>query len=443
MKYFLFFAIFLIVPIAIFSQTPEGVLASAKGLKFDANNLSPEWKANFLNSAKLLSVKRSELLENQVNSELLELEADSQKISVSSLLETVIFANVIGPDEKQVTAIYENNRAQIGDKSIDEMRPQIIEFLRREPEQKAFDEFVLKLRSKYRVIKGRDVTESDLKSNDVLVTINNNEKISMADFEKKNGLQIADFEGDLFDHVKSDLEIVIFDKLVETEASSLQMKPGDFIAQEITNKLREFSDEERERIETGLKKKLFSKYDVKILLKSPKPYFQDISVDDDPVQGAAFAKVTVVMFSDFQCPACAAVHPVLKQVLTEFGTNVRFVVRDFPLMNIHKNAFRAALAANAAKAQGKFFEYADVLYKNQNNLDDKSLVQFAVDLGFNVRQFELDLESVKNAEEVKKDIADGNSYGVSGTPTIFVNGVKIRTLSAENFRNAIDTALKK
>jgi protein-disulfide isomerase len=149
------------------------------------------------------------------------------------------------------------------------------------------------------------------------------------------------------------------------------------------------------------------------------------------------------MFSDFQCSACGATHPILQKVLAEYGDKVRFVVRDFPLESVHENAFRSALAANAARTQGKFFEYIDVLYRNQENLDEASLKKYAVELGLNIKQFELDFSNEKTAAEVRKDMAEGKNYGVGSTPTIYVNGVRVRRLSAENFRDVIGRALAK
>jgi protein-disulfide isomerase len=137
------------------------------------------------------------------------------------------------------------------------------------------------------------------------------------------------------------------------------------------------------------------------------------------------------------------VHPILKKVLSEYADKVRFVVRDFPLTNIHENAFSAALAANAAHRQGKFFEYAEILYKNQNRLDRESLIRYAAELGLNAKQFELDLSGAQIADEIRKDRADGEKYGVSSTPTVYVNGVKVRRMSASGFREAIEKALKK
>jgi len=129
--------------------------------------------------------------------------------------------------------------------------------------------------------------------------------------------------------------------------------------------------------------------------------------------------------------------------LSGYGDKIRFVIRDFPLEKLHENSFNAALAANAARAQGKFAEYTDILYRNQEALDKPSLVKYASELGLNVKQFELDFSDAKTAAEVRKDQADGRSYGIGGTPAIFVNGVKVQRLSLMGFRSAVDRALAK
>jgi protein-disulfide isomerase len=215
------------------------------------------------------------------------------------------------------------------------------------------------------------------------------------------------------------------------------------IAVEITDKLRDFSDEERAALESDLMHKLFAKYSVKISLAEPKRIVHNVSVDDDPSTGKPDAPVTVVMFTDFQCPACSRTHPVLKKALSVYGDKIRFVVRDYPLEKIHENSFNAALAANAARAQGKFAEYTEILYRNQQALDKASLIKYAAELGLNVKQFELDFSDAKTAAEVRKDQADGKSYGIAGTPAIFVNGVKVQRLSLMGFRSAVDRALAK
>ena len=207
--------------------------------------------------------------------------------------------------------------------------------------------------------------------------------------------------------------------------------------------MKDFSDEERISLEDALRKRLFTKYNAKFLIRYPPPVVQAIKIEGAPSRGNAGAPVTVVMFSDFQCPACSGTEPILQKVLAEYGDKIHFVVRDFPLTTIHDHSYRAALAAYAAYQQGKFFEYIEILYKNQSQLEDASLSKYAASIGLNVKRFELDLSSENAAAYVKKDMADGDAYGISGTPTIFVNGVKVRRLTAYGFREAIDAALKK
>ena len=234
----------------------------------------------------------------------------------------------------------------------------------------------------------------------------------------------------------------VLSELITAESAEQKLAPSDLFAREITDKIRDFTDDERETLETALENRLLTKYKVKFLINEPVPVAQNISVDDDPAQGVAAAPVTVVMFSDFQCPACAATHPVLKKVIAEYKGKARFVVRDFPLMSIHANAFQAAQAAQAANAQGKFFEYAELLYNNQDSLDTASLKEYATKIGLDRKRFDADLDGEKFASEVRKDMAEGAAYGVNSTPTVFVNGVKARHFSAAGFRKAIERALK-
>jgi protein-disulfide isomerase len=201
-------------------------------------------------------------------------------------------------------------------------------------------------------------------------------------------------------------------------------------------------EQERQKVERALSETLRKGANIRLLISEPEAPVQVISVDDDPSRGNANAPVTVVEFTDFQCPACAAMQPVLEEVLKSYGDKVRFVVRDFPLP-VHANARKAAEAANAANAQGKFFEFADLLFKRQDALDVPSLKKYATEIGLARPRFDAELDSGKYAAEVKHDVDDGDIYGVNGTPTIFVNGVVLNALSPEALRAAIDRALAK
>lgn len=441
MKTISVFFVTLSLAAAVTAQKPDQVLATAAGQSFTTKDLPAGIVKHLESEPAMIAEARTRTLSEMVTEHILETEAKAQNITVEKLLDNVT-AKVPSPSAAEIQAVYNSNRSQIGSKSLDEVRPQIIEFLRREPEQKAIQEYLKTLETKYSVRYGKDVNVPDLRSLESVATMTGR-SISAQEFEVRARSAAADVKDHIYSDTRDNLDAVIYQHLLAVEAKSLGIDTGDLLAREVTNKMRDYTDGERLGLEETLRKRLFAKYAVKYSLKEPQPYVQNISVDDDPSQGKPGAPVTIVMFTDFQCPVCSATHPILQKVISEFGDKVRFVVRDFPLTMIHENAFQAAAAANAAHAQGKFFEYTEILYRNQDALDSASLKKYAVDAGLNPKQFELDLASEKNAAEIRKDVAAGKTYGASGTPTIFVNGVKVRRLSAEGFRGAIEKALKK
>jgi len=372
---------------------------------------------------------------------LLDLESNAAGAAPDKLI-AAVRAKVPEPAAELVQAVYDANRAELGNRPLNEVRKDIVAYLKREPEQKALEAYIASLQTKQKYTAGKNVNAADLKPTDVLATFGTR-RITAQEFESASRLKLNDLTWHHYEDLRADLEIGILNALIEEEAKARGTDASSIIATEVTDKMRTFADGEREHLEAALMERLFAKYDVKILLKEPPVIAQNISVDDDPSQGSATAAVTVVMFSDFQCPACSRTHPVLKSVISEFGDKVRFVVRDYPLESIHENAFAAAMAANAAGAQGKYFEFIELLYRNQSALDAASLKKYASDLGLNAKQFELDLTVERSAAEIRKDIADGDAHGVSGTPAIFVNGVKVHRLSTESFRRAIKRALAK
>jgi len=209
----------------------------------------------------------------------------------------------------------------------------------------------------------------------------------------------------------------------------------------VRNQLAEYLQEQgRQQLERMMSEKLRQGAQVRLLISEPQAPTQAISTDDDPSRGVTTAPVTIVEFTDFQCPSCAAMHPVLEEALKLYGNKMRLVIRDFPLA-MHANARNAAEAANAAHAQGKFFEYAALLFKRQDALDVPSLKKYASELGLDRARFDAALDGGTFAAEVQRDIVDGEMYGIDGTPTIYVNGVLLRNLTAEDLRAAIDRAL--
>jgi len=141
--------------------------------------------------------------------------------------------------------------------------------------------------------------------------------------------------------------------------------------------------------------------------------------------GPADAKVTVVEFSDFQCPYCSRAATAVDQIKEKYGTRVRFVFRQFPLP-MHQNARGAAEAALAANAQGKFWEFHDKMFQNQSKLERADLEAMAKDVGMDVAAFKKALDSKTFAADVDADMKLGESVAVNGTPTMFINGARVQ-----------------
>lgn len=150
----------------------------------------------------------------------------------------------------------------------------------------------------------------------------------------------------------------------------------------------------------------------------------------DHTRGGASAPVTLIEYSDFQCPACSAFEPVINNVLAVYGDNVQFAYRHFPLYTIHANAEKAAHASEAAAMQGKFWEMHDLLLDRQadwENLADTTsmFIAYANLLELDAEQFTLDLTSDAVRDRVKTDVNSGNAAGINSTPTFYLNGTVI------------------
>jgi protein-disulfide isomerase len=149
-----------------------------------------------------------------------------------------------------------------------------------------------------------------------------------------------------------------------------------------------------------------------------------IAASDAPSFGPADAKVTVVEFSDFECPYCSRAANITSQVKEKYGAQVRVVFRQFPL-SFHQNAQGAAEASLAAHSQGKFWEFHDKMFENQRALDRPSLEGYAQELGLDMVKFKAALDAKEHEARVKGDLEMGNTVAVQGTPTMFVNGKRI------------------
>lgn len=186
-------------------------------------------------------------------------------------------------------------------------------------------------------------------------------------------------------------------------------------------------------------------YGVSITLPFPDMPRIPVSTDDDPSEGAADAKVTIIQFAEFQCPYCGAANETVQKLLKDYDGKVRFVFRDFPL-GFHENAIPAAIAANCANQQSpeKYWKFHDTFMANQRALTEADIEKTAQDAGVDTAKWETCRKDPSVEAEIRKDQQDGTAVGVTGTPAFFVNGIFLNGAQPyEKFKLIIDAELAK
>ena len=145
--------------------------------------------------------------------------------------------------------------------------------------------------------------------------------------------------------------------------------------------------------------------------------------DRDHSQGPADAAVTLLEYGDYECPHCAAAHPIVQEIQRRLG-DLHFVYRNFPLSEMHPHAENAAEAAESGGSQGRFWEMHNILFEHSNALDDRHLNGYAAEIGLDLTQFESEVRERTHEGRVREDFMSGVRSGVNGTPTFFINGVR-------------------
>lgn len=446
------------------------LLAIVNGQNVTTAEIDPRVRDEVESLNDKIAEGRRQILELQINTLLLEAEAARRKMTAQQLYDIEVRRKLTQPTAAEINKFIEDNREAIEQSDPDTMKKDVTAYLTGEKETRLSGELVSRLRAAIPVVKGAEVTAATLPPATMLATVAG-KTITAAMIDERLRPMVYKLRLNTYLMEKQALDQAIYNLLLLAEASRRNLAPEELVRAEISEKTHQpteteiskfytehqssipngldsvrsqivsyLQDQEQQRLESALAEKLRKQANVRILISEPETLVQSISVDDDPARGDARAPVTIVEFTDFQCPSCAAMQPILDDVLKSYGNQIRFVVRDFPLL-AHANARKAAEAANAANAQGKFFEYALLLFKHQNALDVASLKKYASDLGLNRAVFDAALDSGKYAPEVRHDMDDGEKYGVDSTPTIFINGVALTVLSPEELRAAIDKAL--
>lgn len=280
-------------------------------------------------------------------------------------------------------------------------------------------------------------------------------KVRQQEFEVRQQTLDALINEDLFER-EAKAKGVTKEKLIETEISGKVPEPaaaevdayyeqnkarmGGQTKEQITPQITAMLKQQKMAgIQGEYLKQLRQKYGVKVMLEPPRV---QVAVDDDTAKGGPIgAPITIVEFSDYQCPFCSRAEPVVDEVMKKYGEKVRLVFRDYPL-SFHQNAETAAMGAECADEQGKFWEMNRAMFANQSKLTATDLVETAGNVGLDKDKFKGCLDSGKYRTEVQKDFQDGQKAGVTGTPTFFINGIMIvGARGVESFSEIIDREL--
>lgn len=449
-------------------------LAVVNNQQITLADIDPQVRASIENLDKDVADVRRRVLDLQIGQMLLEAEAKKRNTTNEQLVKAEISSKVADPTEEEIKAVFDANRSYFGTAGLEQARPTIRQQMRNRRGQQLLEDYLATLRKSYPVVMGTDVNAPNLAPNAVLATVTGrNITASTINDDMRIKRYIFEMRMQTYEAERQAVNVKINNILLEAEAKRRNTTAEALMKTEILDKVQhhptdaevtKFYEEnkarmngadlatvrpeivayleqpEREKLEDAFAQKLRTGAQIRLLITEPEALVEKVSVDDDPSRGDPSAPVTVVEFTDFQCPACKTIHPILDELLKTYGARVRFVVRDFPLEQ-HPQARKAAEAANAANAQGKFFEYAALLFKNQEALDVASLKKYAAELGLDQARFSAALDGGTYAAEVQKDVADGEEYGIDSTPTIFVNGVRQRDLSPEGLRAGLERAL--
>lgn len=444
-------------------------LVTVNGQTLSTADFDPSLRSQLDTVEERIAQAKQNILDLQINTSLLEAEAKKRRISSHELYELEVTRHIPNTTPAQIKQFLGDNKEQFEGVDPGTATQQAAAIIHDELESRLGDGLVARLKKTTPVVMAVDVTTANLSDETVLATIGG-VPLKAALLNERLKPIIYRIRSEVYEIEKKQADQMVDDLLLIAEANRLQIGPEEIVRKEISEKVRKPTEadvakfyaenrsrisgdlnsvrnqlvsylegEDRDRLEKDLSERLRKNADIHWLITEPELPVQAISVDDDPALGPVGAPVTIVEFTDFQCPACAAMHPIIDEVLKSYGNKVRFVVRDFPLQQ-HEWARKAAEAANAAKAQNKFFEYAALLFQRQKALDVSSLKKYASELGLDRVKFDAELDKGIYAAEVKHDIDDGEIYGINSTPSLFINGVLLKTLSAEGLREAIDRA---
>jgi len=455
------------------SKVLPDVLAIINDVRITSKDIDEPIKNSLSSLYQQVIDARKRELYLQINSILLDAEAKKRGISPSKLLEEEVIAKTKEPTDEEAQVFYNQNKDRILGEFKD-VKAAIINYLLNQRQSNEAKKLADRLRAASDVkILAADVTppESEADRARILATVDG-KGITSGDVEDALQPLIFSVQEQIYNLRKNELELKINNLLLEQEAQKRKITSRALLETEVTLKIKKVSETDARGFYEQNKDKIGGEYaqlkdqlvqylqareqrtaessfasalrqaaSIQVFLPAPEAPVYAIATDDQPSKGDAAAPVTIVEFTDYQCPSCAGTQPIIEQLLKEYANKLRLVMCDFPLAK-HQNAFKAAEAAEAAREQGKYWDYIAILFNSQSALGIDKLKEYASKLGLDRQKFDQALDSGKFAEKVRRDLQDGLKIGINSTPTIFVNGKRIQERSYESLKAAVENALK-
>ena len=301
----------------------------------------------------------------------------------------------------------------------------------------------------------------------------NGEAITSAEVERRLGAKLSQLEEQLYTLKRNEIEALVAQRLLAQEAAKRGIPVATLMDEEITSKVALVTEKEieenyqankgrlrgdeatiRAQLRTQLQQQkltarqdaflasLRAKSKIVVRLALPTSARVDVGIAGAPVRGAAGAPVTIVEFSDFECPFCKQASGTVTKLMEKYAGKIKLAYRDLPLESIHPQARRAAEAARCARDGGKFWEYHDVLFAQSPRLSPDDLKRYAVQVGLDAGKFDACVAGGTTSAAVQKDIDEGTALGITGTPVFFINGRAVRGAQPlDAFSRVIDDEL--
>lgn len=410
----------------------------------------------------------------RVNAHLLEQEARRRGITTVQLLERDVRNRATDPDGQTIRRYYDDHAAELGS-DFDAVRDRIRKKLHGESEAALATELAERLRKAADITIVDDATVRDALPEDPHTVLARVDQYVITVDDLTRAMRPIDFNARhrIYELRLSAIDTLINTHLIRAEAKRQTVSAQDLLSREIQGRTktitemdaRVFYDRNRDTIQADVRtpkglqtilhyleqrqrRQAQSDYAaalrrraaIRVFLPVPESPVYDIDTTDRPSLGPPDAPITIVAFIDFQCSSCAWLHGHFRELLETYGQKLRIVARDYPIER-HANAYRAAIAAEAAAEQGMYWEYSSILMNNQSALDDDRLLEYAAYLNVDMDRFRKALADGRLAEKVETDRRAAMRLGADATPAVFLNGRRVPIEDALSLRHAIEQAL--